>query len=107
MADLQEAIESLESYGKTLLDTANKYAGIARTEIVELNRRIAEVRDAAIGHVTATNEETATAEGDEDGADKPFSRMNKAELIELAEDRGVEVADDATVADLRELLREE
>lgn len=35
---------------------------------------------------------------------RPISRMNKAELLSVAESRGVQVDDSATVAQLKELL---
>lgn len=47
------------------------------------------------------------ASEDDTASAKSVSRMNKAELIAEAEERGLEVADDATVVDLREMLREE
>lgn len=97
MTEINEAIADLESYGKTLADTANRASGISRTEIVELNRRIEVVR-AALG---------VDAAASEDEADKPLSRMNKAELEELAAERGIEIPDGATVPEIRDLLRDE
>lgn len=49
----------------------------------------------------------AATEEDDTASAKPLSRMTKAELLELAAERELEVSDDATVADLREALREE
>ena len=97
MTEINEAIADLESYGKTLADTANRASGISRTEIVELNRRIDVVR-AALGLGDAASE---------DEADKPLSRMNKAELEELAAERGIPIPDGATVPEIRDLLRDE
>ena len=115
MTDLNSELDSLEAYGSTLLDTANRSSGIARTEIVELNRRIAAVRAAAGSSAEpeaeaqgeADDDTDAGAAADDEGADKPVSRMNKAELVQLAEDRGITVAEDATVAELRDALRDD
>ena len=53
--------------------------------------------------------EEAGDSGDAAPADsvKAISRMNKAELLALAEEREIEVDESATVADLRDMLREE
>src|SRR3990172_6581471 len=97
---LEEAIASLESYAGTLLDTCGKSAGIARTEIVELQRRIGVAKDSAFGHVTTSEEETAnepaselTPAGEDAGSEdqKPLGKMTKPELLALAAERGIDV----------------
>jgi len=96
----EEALASLESYGDTLMDTCNKGAGVARSEIAELKRRIAALRETP---ETGTDADGGT---DADPAEevKPVNRMQKPELVALAEERGVTVPEGATVAELRELL---
>lgn len=45
------------------------------------------------------------AQKDADGADKPLSKMNKAELLEAAQAAGIAVPDDATKAQIVDLIQ--
>lgn len=41
---------------------------------------------------------------DDQGAEKPLNKMSKAELLEVADEEGVEFSNDMTVAQLREAI---
>jgi hypothetical protein len=71
--------------------------------------RVLAILDAIAAEVPASNGDEAPPPPEEPATDdvvKSISRMNKGELVALAAEREIEVAEDATVADLREALAE-
>jgi hypothetical protein len=65
------------------------------------------------GSVIALDDSETEASGGEDdseteadnGGEKPLSKMNKAELIAVAESKGIEIPDPVTVDALRDLIK--
>lgn len=71
----------------------------------------AEQSDAALAAIRSRGEAVTPAapeppapEGEESDDGKPLARMNKAELLSLAAERGIEVNQNATNPELREAL---
>jgi hypothetical protein len=65
---------------------------------------VMELLTSAINHLKEPKE-TADDRGDE--STKAISRMNKAELLAETEERGIEVSEENTVAELRKMLTDE
>jgi ribulose kinase len=63
-----------------------------------------EVKDFKAALAYEAGEQPEAAEEDEASNEKPLAKMNKAELIETAKAENVEVADDATNAQLVEAI---
>lgn len=107
MSELKEELKKLRRLTDGFVKSTNDAQGINRHEVAELDARVTAVEVAA-GVRPADGGADLTGDGfDDDGGEKPLSRMNKAELETEAEARGITVPEGATVPEIRELLREE
>lgn len=99
-------VESLRGVG-TLGDAiaAARNGDLKPIEAALEGREMYRWREAVDAALASARASPAADSGDESAA-RPLSRMNKAELIARAEEREIEVDEDATVAELRDLLRE-